>query len=161
MRSGQVMFPFYRSLQVPPFLHPPHFSAARIASRAIQSFWPGLQALYGDVQPAAGAHPHLTPLLPPPSPLQRHHPHPPPATLDAMLAVMHRYKFAPEAYNLNTKKVEKGMGQYPLRPEVAESLFYLYQATGKEEYREAGRVMVMSPRAAPPPPPLTRCRLLT
>jgi hypothetical protein len=62
-----------------------------------------------------------------------------------MLAVMHRYKFAPEAYNLNTKKVEKGMGQYPLRPEVAESLFYLYQATGKEEYREAGRAMVTSP----------------
>lgn len=96
MRSGQIMFPFYRSLQ---------------------SFWPGLQALYGDVEPAA-------------------------ATLDAMLAIMHRYKFVPEAYNLNTKKVEKGLGQYPLRPEVAESLFYLYQATGKEQYRDAGRMMV-------------------
>jgi hypothetical protein len=59
-----------------------------------------------------------------------------------MLAIMQRYKFVPEAYNLNTKKVEKGLGQYPLRPEVAESLFYLYQATGKEQYRDAGRVMV-------------------
>ena len=60
-----------------------------------------------------------------------------------MLAIMHRYKFVPEAYNLNTKKVEKGLGQYPLRPEVAESLFYLYQATGKEQYRDAGRMMVL------------------
>jgi len=59
-----------------------------------------------------------------------------------MLAIMRRYKFVPEAYNLNTQKVEKGLGQYPLRPEVAESLFYLHQATGKEEYREAGRLMV-------------------
>jgi hypothetical protein len=87
-----------------------------------------------------------------------------------MLAIMQRYKFVPEAYNLNTKKVEKGLGQYPLRPEVAESLFYLHQATGKEEYRAAGRVVVGAgggggraapPRAAgglwvpvaPPPPP--------
>jgi hypothetical protein len=62
-----------------------------------------------------------------------------------MLAVMHRYKFVPEAYNLNTQKVEKGLGQYPLRPEIAESLFYLYQATGKEEYRAAGRTMVPPP----------------
>ena len=62
-----------------------------------------------------------------------------------MLAVMHRFKFVPEAYNLNTKKVEKGLGQYPLRPEVAESLFYLYQATGKEQYRDAGRAMVRLP----------------
>ena len=66
-----------------------------------------------------------------------------------MLAIMQRYKFVPEAYNLNTKKVEKGLGQYPLRPEVAESLFYLHQATGKEEYRAAGRLLVP---AAPPPP---------
>lgn len=95
----------------------PDFFCAILLKRALQSFWPGLQALYGDVEPAA-------------------------ATLDAMLAVMHRFKFVPEAFNLNTKKVEKGLGQYPLRPEVAESLFYLYQATGKEEYREAGRAMV-------------------
>jgi len=65
-----------------------------------------------------------------------------------MLTIMRRYKFVPEAYNLNTQKVEKGLGQYPLRPEVAESLFYLHQATGKEEYREAGRLMVSTPDAS-------------
>ena len=43
-------------------------------------------------------------------------PHYAPATLDAMLAIMRRYKFVPEAYNLNTKKVEKGLGQYVTCP---------------------------------------------
>ncbi len=76
----------------------------------LQSFWPGLQALYGDLQPAAGFPSLLTFFI--------HLPHHAPATLDAMLAIMHRYKFVPEAYNLNTKKVEKGMGQYPLRCEI-------------------------------------------
>ncbi|KAJ1495828.1 glycoside hydrolase [Baffinella frigidus] len=98
MRSGQVMFPYYRSLQ---------------------SFWPGLQVLYGDL-PAAEE------------------------LFDRFFGIWRQYGFVPEAYNVGTGQPQPGMGQYPLRPELAESAFYLYRATGDAKYRIAGAEMIAS-----------------
>ena len=44
----------------------------------------------------------------------------------------------PEGYNLNQDQVAEGREGYPLRPELVESLWYLYQATGDPEWLEYG-----------------------
>uniref|UniRef100_A0A7S4PR72 alpha-1,2-Mannosidase n=1 Tax=Guillardia theta TaxID=55529 RepID=A0A7S4PR72_GUITH len=98
MYTGKVMFPFYRSLQ---------------------SFWPGLQALYGDVEEAE-------------------------TLFMQFFEVWAKYGFVPEAYNLLVHAPEKGLEQYPLRPELAESAFYLYRATGKDKFRQAGAIILSS-----------------
>mmetsp|Transcript_24831 Transcript_24831/g.59085 ORF Transcript_24831/g.59085 Transcript_24831/m.59085 type:complete len:543 (+) Transcript_24831:178-1806(+) len=98
MKSGQVMFPYYRSLQ---------------------SFWPGLQVLYGDLEEAK-------------------------ALFQRFFGVWTQYGFVPEAFNLLTNAPQEGLGQYPLRPELAESAFYLYRATGEDAYRLAGAKIIDS-----------------
>lgn len=98
MASASVMFPYYRSLQ---------------------SFWPGLQVLSGDV---AGAR----------------------VLFERFFSVWRKYGFVPEAYNVETHAPQPGLGQYPLRPELAESAFYLYRATGDDIYRQAGQEMLES-----------------
>ena len=98
MRSGSVMFPYYRSLQ---------------------SFWPGLLTLWGDLDEAK-------PLF------------------DKFFSIWKRYGFLPEALNLLTDEPQAGLGQYPLRPELAESSFFLYRATGLDYYRWAGATILDS-----------------
>jgi len=98
MSSARVMFPYYRSLQ---------------------SFWPGLQVLYGDLKDAK-------------------------ALFDNFFSVWQRYGFVPEAFNLHTNQPQEGLGQYPLRPEMIESAFYLYRATGDDYYRFAGQTILES-----------------
>ncbi|EDQ86875.1 uncharacterized protein MONBRDRAFT_33664 [Monosiga brevicollis MX1] len=71
---------------------------------ALSAFWPGLQALYGDV---AAAH----------------------RTLLNFQDVWRLFGFVPEAYNLNTGEFPFDLKAYFLRPELAESLMYTYRAT--------------------------------
>ena len=90
---------------------------------ALQAFWPGLLALTGRLK--AAAHTHA-----------------------AFLSVWHRLGFTPEGFNLAAQAVQPGQAGYPLRPELAESTWYLYRYTGDAAYLSAGRDMVVSLRRA-------------
>ena len=90
---------------------------------ALQAFWPGLLALAGRLK--AAAHTHA-----------------------AFLSVWHRLGFTPEGFNLAAQAVQPGQAGYPLRPELAESTWYLYRYTGDGAYLSAGRDMVVSLRRA-------------
>lgn len=70
----------------------------------------------------------------------------------------------PEGYSLASQGVQQGQGSYPLRPELAESTYYLYRATSDPTYlmvrcvvvaveelhdsNEAGRALCASGRAS-------------
>jgi Glycosyl hydrolase family 47 len=90
---------------------------------ALQAFWPGLLVLAG--RPVSAAHTHA-----------------------AFLSVWRRLGFTPEGFNLAAQAIQPGQGSYPLRPELAESTWYLYRATGDPSYLSAGRDMVVSLRRA-------------
>ncbi|XAR57326.1 hypothetical protein NMG60_11025415 [Bertholletia excelsa] len=86
---------------------------------SLQAFWPGLQVLAGDVDPAIRTH-------------------------AAFFSVWKRYGFTPEGFNLATLSVQHGQKSYPLRPELIESTYWLYKATRNARYLDAGRDMVTS-----------------
>ncbi|CAI5978118.1 unnamed protein product, partial [Closterium sp. NIES-65] len=93
---------------------------------SLQAFWPGLQVMIGDVDRAARSH-------------------------RAFFSVWRRYGFTPEGFNLAQSAVQPGQTSYPLRPELAESTYWLYKATRDPFYLAVGRDMVASLA-------LTRCR---
>ncbi|XP_074322190.1 alpha-mannosidase I MNS4 isoform X3 [Apium graveolens] len=86
---------------------------------SLQAFWPGLQVLAGDIDPAIRTH-------------------------TAFFSVWKRYGFTPEGFNLATFSVQQGQRSYPLRPELIESTYWLYKATRDSRYLDAGRDMVAS-----------------
>ncbi|KAM7485253.1 hypothetical protein LguiA_001262 [Lonicera macranthoides] len=86
---------------------------------SLQAFWPGLQVLAGDIDPAIRTH-------------------------TAFFSVWKRYGFTPEGFNLATLNVQHGQKSYPLRPELMESTYWLYKATRDPRYLDAGRDMVTS-----------------
>ncbi|KAF8030503.1 hypothetical protein BT93_E2825 [Corymbia citriodora subsp. variegata] len=86
---------------------------------SLQAFWPGLQVLAGDIDPAIRTH-------------------------AAFFSVWKRYGFTPEGFNLATLNVQQGQKSYPLRPELMESTYWLYKATRDPRYLDAGRDMVAS-----------------
>uniref|UniRef100_A0A7N0TKH9 alpha-1,2-Mannosidase n=1 Tax=Kalanchoe fedtschenkoi TaxID=63787 RepID=A0A7N0TKH9_KALFE len=86
---------------------------------SLQAFWPGLQVLAGDLDPAIRTH-------------------------SAFFSVWKRYGFTPEGFNLATLSVQHGQKSYPLRPELMESTYWLYKATRDPRYLYAGRDMVAS-----------------
>ncbi|XP_022739361.1 alpha-mannosidase I MNS4 [Durio zibethinus] len=86
---------------------------------SLQAFWPGLQVLAGDIDPAIQTH-------------------------TAFFSVWKRYGFTPEGFNLATLSVQHGQKSYPLRPELIESTYWLYKATRDPRYLDAGRDMVAS-----------------
>ncbi|CAM8927090.1 unnamed protein product [Rhodiola kirilowii] len=86
---------------------------------SLQAFWPGLQVLAGDLDPAMRTH-------------------------SAFFSVWKRYGFTPEGFNLATLSVQHGQKSYPLRPELIESTYWLYKATRDPRYLDAGRDMVAS-----------------
>ncbi|XP_015573504.1 alpha-mannosidase I MNS4 [Ricinus communis] len=98
MDSGAIVWPLFNSLQ---------------------AFWPGLQVLAGDIDPAIRTH-------------------------AAFLSVWRKYGFTPEGFNLATLSVQHGQKSYPLRPELIESTYWLYKATRDSRYLDAGRDMVAS-----------------
>ncbi|KAH9682329.1 alpha-mannosidase I MNS4 [Citrus sinensis] len=86
---------------------------------SLQAFWPGLQVLAGDIDPAVRTH-------------------------AAFFSVWKRYGFTPEGFNLATLTIQQGQKSYPLRPELIESTYLLYKATRDPRYLDAGRDMVAS-----------------
>eukprot|EP00250_Pteridium_aquilinum_P019965 c24647_g1_i3 orf=210-1592(+) len=86
---------------------------------SLQAFWPGLQVLAGDLEPARHTH-------------------------KAFFSVWKRYGFTPEGFNLATSSVQPGQRSYPLRPELIESTYWLYKATRDPMYLDAGRDIVAS-----------------
>ncbi|CAA0806636.1 Probable alpha-mannosidase I MNS4 [Striga hermonthica] len=86
---------------------------------SLQAFWPGLQVLAGDIDPAIRTH-------------------------AAFFSVWKRYNFTPEGFNLATSKVQQGQKSYPLRPELIESTYWLYKATRNPRYLDVGREMLAS-----------------
>ncbi|KAL0414418.1 UNVERIFIED_CONTAM: Alpha-mannosidase I MNS4 [Sesamum radiatum] len=85
----------------------------------LQAFWPGLQVLAGDIEPAIRTH-------------------------AAFFSVWKRYGFTPEGFNLATFNVQQGQKSYPLRPELIESTYWLYKATRNPRFLDAGRDMLAS-----------------
>lgn len=86
---------------------------------SLQAFWPGLQVLAGDIDPAVRTH-------------------------AAFFSVWKRYGFTPEGFNLATLTIQQGQKSYPLRPELIESTYLLYKATRNPRYLDTGRDMVAS-----------------
>ncbi|KAI5649349.1 hypothetical protein M9H77_35354 [Catharanthus roseus] len=86
---------------------------------SLQAFWPGLQVLAGDIDPAIRTH-------------------------AAFFSVWKKYGFTPEGFNLATFNVQRGQKSYPLRPELIESTYWLYKATRNPRYLDAGRDMLAS-----------------
>ncbi|XP_043692306.1 alpha-mannosidase I MNS4 [Telopea speciosissima] len=86
---------------------------------SLQAFWPGLQVLAGDIDPAVRTH-------------------------SAFFSVWKKFGFTPEGFNLATLSVQYGQKSYPLRPELMESTYWLYKATRDPKYLDAGRDMVSS-----------------
>ncbi|TNN13630.1 ER degradation-enhancing alpha-mannosidase-like protein isoform 1 [Schistosoma japonicum] len=72
--------------------------------QSLEAFWPGLLALTGDLD---GARRHLT----------------------AYHEIWRQHGFLPELYSLTEEKAIKGREAYPLRPELIESILYVYRAT--------------------------------
>ncbi|XP_039849285.1 alpha-mannosidase I MNS4-like isoform X3 [Panicum virgatum] len=98
MNSGATVWPLFNSLQ---------------------AFWPGLQVLAGDVDPAIRTH-------------------------DAFFSVWKKYGFTPEGFNLATSTVQNGQRSYPLRPELIESTYWLFKATRDYRYIDVGRDILVS-----------------
>ncbi|XP_078175719.1 glycosyl hydrolase family 47 protein isoform X1 [Carex rostrata] len=86
---------------------------------SLQAFWPGLQVLAGDIDPAIRTH-------------------------AAFFSVWKKYGYTPEGFNLATLSVQNGQRSYPLRPELIESTYWLYKATRDRRYLEVGRDMLTS-----------------
>ncbi|KAL6524395.1 Alpha-mannosidase I mns5 [Orobanche hederae] len=86
---------------------------------SLQAFWPGLQVLVGDIAAANSSHREF-------------------------FYVWEKFGVLPERYLLDYQMLHPTEKYYPLRPEFAESTFYLYQATKDPWYLEVGESIVDS-----------------
>ncbi|KAM0005621.1 putative glycoside hydrolase family 47, six-hairpin glycosidase-like superfamily [Helianthus debilis subsp. tardiflorus] len=86
---------------------------------SLQAFWPGVQVLVGDVAAANLTHREF-------------------------FYVWKKFGVLPERYLLDHQIVHPTEKYYPLRPELAESTYYLYQATKDPWYMEVGEAIVNS-----------------
>ncbi|CAL5198295.1 unnamed protein product [Lathyrus oleraceus] len=86
---------------------------------SLQAFWPGLQVLIGDIPAANSSHREF-------------------------FHVWKQFGVLPERYLLDHQMLHPTEKYYPLRPEFAESTFYLYQATKDPWYIEVGELIVNS-----------------
>jgi len=86
---------------------------------SLQAFWPGLQILVGDISAANSSHREF-------------------------FYVWKRYGVIPERYLLDMHMLHPTEKYYPLRPELAESTLFLYQATKDPWYLEVGETIVNS-----------------
>jgi len=86
---------------------------------SLQGFWPGLQVILGEIEPAA-------------------------ETMHAFQSIWREFGFVPELFDLSRDAVVVHREQYPLRPEMAESLYYLYSATRDPIWLQYGREMINS-----------------
>jgi ER degradation enhancer, mannosidase alpha-like 2 len=86
---------------------------------SLGAFWPGLQVLLGDINDAI-------------------------MTTRALYAVWRRYGCLPEKVNVVTAAPVAGASNYPLRPELLESVFYLHWATNDSSWIDVGLGMMQS-----------------
>ncbi|XP_057806300.1 alpha-mannosidase I MNS5 isoform X2 [Salvia miltiorrhiza] len=86
---------------------------------SLQAFWPGLQVLLGDVAAANSSHREF-------------------------FYVWQKFGVLPERYLLDHQMLHPTEKYYPLRPELAESTYYLYQATKDPWYLLVGESIVDS-----------------
>ncbi|KAL3818651.1 hypothetical protein ACJIZ3_004556 [Penstemon smallii] len=86
---------------------------------SLQAFWPGLQVLVGDIAAANSSHREF-------------------------FHVWQKFGVLPERYLLDHQMLHPTEKYYPLRPELAESTFFLYQATKDPWYLEVGESIVDS-----------------
>ncbi|KAI3685178.1 hypothetical protein L6452_34414 [Arctium lappa] len=86
---------------------------------SLQAFWPGVQVLVGDLAAANLTHREF-------------------------FHVWKKFGVLPERYLLEHQIVHPTEKYYPLRPELAESTYYLYQATKDPWYLEVGEAIVDS-----------------
>ncbi len=98
MNSGTLVWPVFNSLQ---------------------AFWPGLQAMVGDLDMAS-------------------------ETFDAFFEVWKNYGSIPEGYNIQLQKPQQAQLAYPLRPELIESAYHLFLSTHDKKYLEAGITFLRS-----------------
>lgn len=91
---------------------------------SLSAFWPGLLTLTGDFKTAR-------------------------AYLDVLLDVRKKFGFLPERFNIS-QDYKTGISPLPrfnsyhLRPELAESLWYMYRATRESKYLQHAKMMVHS-----------------
>uniref|UniRef100_A0A3B4BMC6 alpha-1,2-Mannosidase n=1 Tax=Periophthalmus magnuspinnatus TaxID=409849 RepID=A0A3B4BMC6_9GOBI len=102
----------------PPLLLNVHMHNPTVSVRSwmdsLLAFFPGLQVLRGDLKPAIETH-------------------------EMLYQVTKQHKFLPEAF---TTEFRVHWGQHLLRPEFAESTYYLYKATGDHYYLRVGQSIV-------------------
>lgn len=87
--------------------------------QSLQAFWPGLLSLLGDISSAM-------------------------KSLHNMHNVWKQYGFLPEFYNIPNAEAGLNRDSYPLRPELIESVMYLYRATGDPYLLEVGEDILKS-----------------
>uniref|UniRef100_A0A3P8UK29 alpha-1,2-Mannosidase n=1 Tax=Cynoglossus semilaevis TaxID=244447 RepID=A0A3P8UK29_CYNSE len=102
----------------PPLLLNVHMHNPTVSVRSwmdsLLAFFPGLQVFRGDLKPAIETH-------------------------EMLYQVTKQHKFLPEAF---TTEFRVHWGQHLLRPEFAESTYYLYKATGDPYYLRVGQSIV-------------------
>ncbi|KAF1751618.1 hypothetical protein GCK72_018172 [Caenorhabditis remanei] len=85
--------------------------------QSLEAFWPGTLTMVGDVQDAS-------------------------RIMLTYSEVIRKYGFPPEFYNIHNEEPADKRAAFPLRPEMVESLMYLYRATKDETWLELGAEMV-------------------
>ncbi|XP_069465794.1 ER degradation-enhancing alpha-mannosidase-like protein 3 [Ambystoma mexicanum] len=104
----------------PPLLLNVHMQNPTVSVRSwmdsLLAFFPGLQVLRGDLKPAIETH-------------------------EMLYQVTRQHKFLPEAF---TTDFTVHWAQHPLRPEFAESTYFLYKATQDPYYLHVGKSIVES-----------------
>lgn len=102
----------------PPLLLDVHIHKPMLNARtwmdSLLAFFPGLQVLKGDIRPAIETH-------------------------EMLYQVTKKHNFLPEAF---TTDFRVHWAQHPLRPEFAESTYFLYKATGDPYYLEAAKSII-------------------
>ncbi|GJP31321.1 hypothetical protein CLOM_g11871 [Closterium sp. NIES-68] len=81
---------------------------------SLQAFWPAMQVIAGQTADARVIH-------------------------SGLWAVWQKFSFLPELFSLTASAVHPVERGYPLRPEMAESAYFLFKATGNRTYLEIGR----------------------
>ncbi|KAF3834925.1 hypothetical protein F7725_027483 [Dissostichus mawsoni] len=116
--DDQFLQRFNIYISQPPLLLDVHIHKPLLPARtwmdSLLAFFPGLQVLKGDIRPAIETH-------------------------EMLYQVTKKHNFLPEAF---TTDFRVHWAQHPLRPEFAESTYFLYKATGDPYYLEAGRTIL-------------------
>ncbi|XP_017490438.1 PREDICTED: uncharacterized protein LOC108378644 [Rhagoletis zephyria] len=81
--------------------------------QSLEAFWPGVLSMFGDIGPAM-------------------------RTLIKYSTVWRKYGFLPEFFNIPLGEASANREVYPLRPELIESVMYLYRATQNQFLLELG-----------------------